>query len=298
MRLDRTVHDTLTAQLLVDCRCVSGAAVAWHAARRRLYWTDGDACVLWSCDESGQDVRKVALDGMLATFAPCSDGRFIAGFADGLCWLDPIRGSRTLIEPYLPEREGARICSGTVDPQGRFILGGSDESAGDATTPVWSVERGDVRTVLGDVRVAAALAFSPGGHRMYLSDAPSRRIDIFDYDTRSGAPGNPEVFASFGEGQGRPGGATVDSDGAVWVSERGGGAVQRYLTDGRADLRVFVPVPDITACCIGGRDRRRLFISTAREGMTDAALAAAPTAGGIFAVDLPVRGLPPNTYRR
>lgn len=292
------MHHTLTAQLLVDCRCVAGAAVAWHPARRRLYWTDGQDKVLWSGDQSGQDVRKVALDGVLSTFAPCSDGRFIAGFDDGLCWLDPIRGTRTLIEPYMPDRERAHICSGTVDPQGRFIVGGTDESAGEAVTPVWSVAHGDVRTILDEVRVAAALAFSPGGHRMYLSDAPSRRIDIFDYDTRTGDPSNPEVFTTFGDGQGRPGGATVDSDGALWVTERGGGAVQRYLTDGRPDIRVFVPVPNVTACCIGGRDRRRLFISTGRDGMTDAALAAAPTAGGIFAVDLPVRGLAPNTYRR
>ncbi len=40
----------------------------------------------------------------------------------------------------------------------------------------------------------------------------------------------------------------------------------------------------------------RLFITTARAGMSDEALNACPTAGGLFVADIPVKGLEVGFY--
>jgi len=288
----------LTATLLVDCRNARGEGVHWHPGRRRVFWTDIKGAALWSCDEDGRNVRKRELPANLCDFAFADDGRMIAAFEDGIGWLDPVTGERTIFEPYMPDNPDTRMNDCGLDRQGRFIAGGMDEANRAPIAPVWSVDRGSVRPVIEGVRIANAICFSPDGTQMYFADTPTGQIRRYAYDTFRGQPGDAAVFASFGEGEGKPDGATVDSEGAVWNAVFGGGCVQRFLPDGTRELRVDLPVPNVTNCAIGGRDWRRMFITTARIEMDDDALAAHPDAGGLFVVDLPVPGLPEGTYRR
>jgi len=46
----------------------------------------------------------------------------------------------------------------------------------------------------------------------------------------------------------------------------------------------------------GGQGLRTLFITSMKNGLTDAQLAEQPLAGGIFAVDVGVAGLPEPTF--
>jgi L-arabinonolactonase len=53
-----------------------------------------------------------------------------------------------------------------------------------------------------------------------------------------------------------------------------------------------MPGPCPTCCTLGGRDRRTLYITTGRIRMTEDELAALPSAGGLYAVDLPPHHAP------
>ena len=46
---------------------------------------------------------------------------------------------------------------------------------------------------------------------------------------------------------------------------------RRYTPDGRPDRTVDVPARQTTACCFGGADLSDLYVTTAREGFTEAA---------------------------
>ena len=89
---------------------------------------------------------------------------------------------------------------------------------------------------------------------------------------------------------------TLDAEGAVWVAANGAGQVRRYLPDGALDLVVDVDAPQVTCCCFGGDDLRTLYVSTARERMDDAALAAHPRAGCLFAVRADAPGHPAHRF--
>ena len=67
----------------------------------------------------------------------------------------------------------------------------------------------------------------------------------------TGAFGTREVFATVGDDEGVPDGACLDADGGLWSARYGGGAVQRYLPDGTADIRIAVPASKVTCCCFG-----------------------------------------------
>lgn len=284
----------LDATLLVDCVNIHAQGVQWHPRQRRLFWTDFESRRLWSCDDQGDRLGHVMLEERLATFAFCDDGRMLGAFADGLGWLDPRSGARRLFEPYMQGENGVRMHNGAVDRQGRFIVGGMATRPDAPGTPVWSVDRGRVQVLFDGVRVANSIAFSADGRTMYFADAPTGDIQAADYNSATGSTGTWRALARIAPEDGAPDGACVDAEGGLWTALRGGGVVARHLPDGTCDIHVRVPVPDVTGCAIGGPSLRRMFITTAATG----ASAAHAAAGGIFAVDLPVRGLATLTYTR
>ena len=223
---------TLEAQLLVDCHATLGEGIQWNPARRRVYWTDVKGRTLWSCQEDGSGVARLDLETGLCSFAFSDDGRILGAFEDGLAWLDPVSGRRTLFEPYQPDKPTTRMNDGALDRQGRFVVGGIDEAELAPITPVWTVTRGEVRTIIDGVGCANSTAFSPDGSRMYFADSPTGEIQVFDYDIGRGIPSNRRVFARLRPSEGVPDGSTVDSQGGVWNAQYGGGAVQRFLPDG------------------------------------------------------------------
>ena len=72
-------------------------------------------------------------------------------------------------------------------------------------------------------------------------------------------------FVTIEAGAGWPDGLTVDAEGGVWVALYGGGAVRRYLPDGRLDTVVEVATREVTACAFGGPELRDLYITTSQE---------------------------------
>jgi L-arabinonolactonase len=286
--------DALDATLLVDCGNALGEGVQWHPRQRRLFWTDIEGRMLWSCDEAGGRIRRVPLDERLCSFAFSGDGRILGAFADGLAWLDPRSGARRLFEPYMADATGVRMNDGAVDRQGRFIVGGYAETPDAPGTQVWSVDRGRIRVLLDGVRTANSIAFSPDGRTMYFSDTPTGEIRACDYNPATGTPGDWRVFARIDPAEGRPDGSCVDVEGGLWNARWDGGRVVRHLPDGRSDMVVRLPVPHVTCCVIGGTSLRTLFITTASPDPGDGRAGA----GGVYAVDLPVRGLPAEIYTR
>jgi sugar lactone lactonase YvrE len=78
----------------------------------------------------------------------------------------------------------------------------------------------------------------------------------------------------------------------MWNARWGGSCVVRHAPDGRVDRIVEVPAPQVSCPCFGGKDFCTLYLTTAREHMTPAALEEHPLAGSVFAIEVDVPGLP------
>lgn len=65
----------------------------------------------------------------------------------------------------------------------------------------------------------------------------------------------------------------------------------RHAPDGRVDRVINLPVELVTACTFGGPNMNTLYITTARQKMSEEALAKQPLADALFAIDAGVRGL-------
>lgn len=288
----------LSAKLLLDCRNLLGEGIIWNARAQRVYWTDIFGNALWSCREDGSAVIRLPLEAGLCAMAFTDEGPALAAFAEGLFWLNTDTGARELIQSYQPELGNrTRMNDGGLDRQGRFVVGGIDEEGMHGITPVWLVDAGKISTIIENVGCANSTCFSPDGRSMYFADTAGRDIFCYDYDVETGTPTNKRLFASLTEAEGGPDGSTVDAEGGLWNAQFGGAAVQRFLPDGTRDLKVSLPVPNITCCAIGGADMNKLFVTTARLGLDNDGIANAPSSGSLFVAELPVRGIETGTYQ-
>jgi sugar lactone lactonase YvrE len=131
---------------------------------------------------------------------------------------------------------------------------------------------------------------------MYFIDSTTQRVDVFDFDARTGAVADRRTFAEIDVADGLPDGMTVDAEGGVWVCLFGGGALRRYGDDGKLDAVFSLPVTNPTSAAFGGPDLSTLYVTSAWHRLSEAQLAAEPLAGAVFAIEPGVAGLPGNRF--
>ena len=152
---------------------------------------------------------------------------------------------------------------------------------------------GSVERKVSNVTISNGLAWDASKGRMYYVDTPTQCVSAFDYAPDTGAISNRRIAVHIPEAQGAPDGLTIDADGMLWVAHWGGACVGRWNPEtGERSATVEVPAMQVSSCAFGGADRDQLFITTAREGLSDDALAEQPLAGGLFRVEPDVRGGP------
>jgi sugar lactone lactonase YvrE len=72
--------------------------------------------------------------------------------------------------------------------------------------------------------------------------------------------------------------------------------LRRYAPDGALVEVIELPVPRPTSCAFGGPRLTTLFITSARDGLTDSQLEAAPLSGSLLALETAVRGIAEPTF--
>ena len=276
---------------LVDCRAVLGEGPVWVAREGALYWVDikGLAVLRWT--EASGAVERWTTPFRVGSLAPRAAGGFVAGTERGFALIDPPAGRYELIgdpEPHLPDN---RFNDGKLDRAGRFWAGTMDDREEEARGSLYRVDPDLSWTMIDEgYQVTNGPAFDPAGARMYHSDSGRRTIYAFDLDA-AGRASNKRVFAHFREEQGYPDGMTVDAEGCLWVAFWDGWCIRRLAPDGRILEEVGVPVARPTSCAFGRSGLDKLFVTSARVGLNEKALAVQPLAGALFIVSPAVGGV-------
>lgn len=273
-----------------------GEGVLWCPRAQALYWTDIAAAKLWRYTPHDGRTRQWAMPERLASFALCeADGWLLLGLASRLAFFHLERGelqSITEVEAGLP----TRLNDGACDRQGRFVFGTLHESANaESRRPLGGYYRlrADLvleRLPLPPVSISNSVAFSPDGTTLYYCDSPTRRIQCCDYRS-DGSLGLPRTFVDLADITGEPDGSTVDADGGLWNAQWGMSRVVRYRSDGSEDMIVSLPTSQPTRVAFGGAALDTLYITSARDGLSDECLRREPLAGALFEAPARVRGL-------
>jgi sugar lactone lactonase YvrE len=272
-----------------------GEGPRWDAATRTLLWVDIPAKLVHRFDPAtGTNTTQQAAD-VVSLALPRLRGGVVIGLPDGLHLLDGEPSS--LVAAIEPERVDTRTNDGACDAAGRLWVG---TMALDERSPVAGLYRVDadltVTTVLTGTTISNGLGWSPDGTRFYFIDSPTRRIDVFDFDVANGALENRRSLVAVAVEGAVPDGLAVDAEGGVWVALHGGWGLRRYSPDGELLAEVGLPIARITSCCFGGPDLGDLYVTTRREGLSEAERAAQPLAGALLRLDVGVTGLPTHAF--
>ena len=283
-----------------------GEGPCWHPGEQVLYWTDVPSKRLkrWN-PKTGEHTSWQMPEMVTAIAVRKSTGLIIASHT-GIDFFNP--HTERITRFVAPERDKPenRSNDGKCDRQGRFWYGSminnfaEDMSELPITRSSGGLYRidpdGSVHAFEQALGIANTFAWSPDDRTMYFADTLDA-IYAYDFDAPSGEVSNRRTFAKADTAKfGHPDGSTIDAQGYLWNARWDGGCIIRWAPDGSIDRIFNLPCRRVTSCTFGGPDLDILYVTTVRYGLTNAELAEQPLAGGIFAIDAKVKGLPDGQF--
>ncbi|MCU1439269.1 MAG: hypothetical protein JWP85_266 [Rhodoglobus sp.] len=187
----------------------------------------------------------------------------------------------------LGDRENVRFNDGTVDLQGRFIVGthSLSDNTGDEVLLRVSAN-GRVEVLREGIHLSNGVAFSPRGDTIYHVDTVAGTVSSHSYGVGAFSHREPWVTV-LADLPHAPDGLAVDASGALWVAQWGGSSVRRHAPSGELLGIVTVDAAQVSCPAFVGPELDILAITTAREGLVHIT----DQAGAIFVADVGITGL-------
>lgn len=290
------VHST-EAVLELEYDAVLGEGPVWDEVEAKLYWVDILSGQLFKYDPWTKTNTVYTIGEHVGAICLREGGGLVLVTQSGFAFYDFEEQSLTGIADPESHLSGNRFNDGKCDPAGRFWAGTLSYDLDEGSGNLYSLGRDmNVHIKLQNLTIPNGMAWNDNQEKFYFIDTFTRTIQSFDYNEESGDIMNPSVLKVIHEKEGYPDGMTIDEEGALWVALYGGKKVIRVdPSSGKTLFEVHLPVPKITSCTFGGAALDELYITTAREHMTEQDIDRAPLSGSLFKANVPFTGRP--TYR-
>jgi len=294
----------LTATLAVPALNRLGEGPLWDTASATLIWADIVAREIHRFRPGSGQHQVQPLAARPSAFGLTADRRLLVAAGLGLYRLGAAGLEPLALLPGDPAL--VRTNDGAVGPDGAFWLGTMANNIGaqgedlPLTPKRGTLYRitldGMVTAVMTDISITNTFCWAPDGKTFYFTDTADGDIRAYDFDPVTGRLGAKRVLLAKDRLPGHPDGSAIDQEGFLWNARWGGAMVARIAPDGRIDRIIQVPAPHVTCAAFGGPERTTLYITTARQGMDQAALAAHGQAGGLFQAETGIKGRAPLTF--
>ena len=143
-----------------------------------------------------------------------------------------------------------------------------------------------------EISIPNAICFSPAGDIGYFTDTARNVLNRVALDAATGLPvGEPVPLIHHREAGGLDG-AVVDADGLIWNARWGAACIDVYDPAGRHLRSLRVPALQSSCPAFVGPSLSQLLVTSAWQGMDEAARAADPGHGQTFLLDAGARGRP------
>ncbi|MEM8914913.1 MAG: SMP-30/gluconolactonase/LRE family protein, partial [Pseudomonadota bacterium] len=185
-----------------------------------------------------------------------------------------------------------RSNDGRADRRGGFWIGTMGKNGELSAGTIYRYFRGELRVLYETISTPNAMCFSPDGSTAYVADSKTRHIMRQPLDADGWPDGERQPFFQLDRGNAVPDGAVVDSEGHLWCALYRGSVVIRISPAGEIVQEVSLPATQLTCPAFGGPDLKTVFVTSARQGLDEAALAERPLAGAVFAFEIETPGLP------
>jgi L-arabinonolactonase len=282
-------------------RCIIGEGPVWDVAEQALYFIDILGKKVLRFDPASGETREWAVPEVIGSMAlresaGRTSGGALVALATGVYTLDFENGACAMLATSADLNDMVQLADGKVDRRGRFIVGSSDRAMEQARGKLYVLE-GDatLREIDKDIIIANGPCWSPDDKILYHSDSIRNTVFAYDYDLDTGTAANRRVFASTAYLGGIPDGATIDSDGCMWMAICEGQKVVQFRPDGALERVIDMPVKCPASLMFGGPALDQLYVTSLSPAFLGRE--EAPLDGCTFVIEgLGVIGLPEPRY--
>lgn len=288
----------INAEVVYQTEAKLGEGAIWHPDRQTLFWVDIEGKTLYEFLPEKKKCRSWKFDRKVTTVVPESKKTMVVALENAIVRINLTNDSKEEIAPIDTKGGRLRCNDGKCAPNGWLWVGtlSNDEEKGKAT--LYCVRpNGRIDAMIKGVSISNGIVWSRNKKYIYYNDTPTGKIKRYRYDMSSGDIIANGIAVDIPQETGLPDGMTIDSNDNLWVAQWGGFGVYCYNAyTGELITKIDVPAPNVTSCAFGGEKMDVLYITTAREGLTDEELAAYPLSGCVFACKPGAVGIRPNYF--
>jgi L-arabinonolactonase len=277
-------------------RCTIGEGPVWDVAEQALYFIDILGKKVLRFDPTNGQTQTWDVPDVIGSMALRESGGAVVALASGVHTLDFESGACAMLATSADLNEMVQLADGKVDRRGRFIVGSSDRAMTQARGKLYVLEGQSIlREIDSGIIIANGPCWSPNDEILYHSDSIRNTIFAYDYDIATGTAANRREFASTADLGGIPDGATIDSDGCMWMAICEGQKVVQFRPDGTLERVIDMPVKCPASVMFGGAALDQLYVTSLSPAFLGRE--AAPLDGCTFVIEgLGVTGLPEPRY--
>ena len=289
-----------TIHVLDAPRCHLGEGPSYDPATETAWWVDILDRRLFelSLAAGAGPARVYTLPFMASCIAAIDSEHQLHEGEDGLYVRTLFDGRLTRHCALEADDPGTRTNDGRVHPSGALWIGTMGCGAERGRGAIYHVAGTRVTRLFAHLTIPNAIAFAPDGRVGYFVDSRENLLMRVALDAATGLPvAEPDIHYRHGDGGGSIDGAVVDREGVIWTARFGAACLDAYSPAGDRVRTVPVPPHQPTCPTFVGRDLDHLLVTSAYEGMDDAARRADPEHGRTVLVGIGTRGLLEPAFR-
>ncbi len=276
---------------------ILGEGPLWDHKNQTLWWIDIEAQQLFALKDGEKQPKIWLLPSKPGSIGLAENGLVIA-LRKGFVLFNPENEKITPLAQPIADRNNLKFNDGKCDRFGRFYAGTADVGESQAIGSFYRLNVDGSATVLDSgFIISNGLGWSPDNQLFYLSDSGAQKVYRYRFNAEAGTIDHKEVFLEFGAGDGYPDGLCVDSQGYLWIAFWDGWRVARYSPEGKIDQVIEMPVPRPTSCCLGGKELKTLYITSARRDLSKEILNEANLSGSVFQIQITIQGLNDSAFK-
>jgi L-arabinonolactonase len=277
-------------------RCIIGEGPVWDVAEQALYFIDILGKKVLRFDPATGSTRQWDVPDVIGSMALRVGGGAVVALATGVHTLDFDSGECAMLATSSDLNDMVQLADGKVDRRGRFIVGSSDRAMEKARGKLYVLD-GDaiLREVDNSLIISNGPCWSPDDTVLYHSDSIRKTVFAYDYDIDTGTAANRRAWASTEDLGGIPDGATIDTDGCMWMAICEGRKVVQFRPDGTLERVIDMPIKCPASVMFGGAALDQLYVTSLSPAFLGRE--EAPLDGCTFVIEgLGVTGLPEPRY--
>lgn len=274
----------MNISVFAACACTLGEGIYFDELRRYIYWVDIVESNIYRKSVDGFDGKYETFSAGNLPSAILTVSDDVVTYLDktGICILNvKMQNISSLSKTPYVEQEGYRGNDATVLDDGSILYGTMYQYPQKKESALYRLVSGNVNELKG-ISFGIPNTFIELDNEILVSDSLEKRVYSIskNFDVKI----EKNLWKDFSTSDCTPDGGCADKHGNIYISMWDGFCVCVLDRDGNEKYRVDLPVPRPTNCTLV--DERWLYVTTAREGLTDELLRKYPLSGSVFVIDM------------